>query len=182
MTSDVEKWLAALPEKSIQDELSTLREQIAEIQQRIEVREQALAIKRALASEEVEDEAPETEREASGQVPAADTDRPRVGAVNPPFRGREAIRQIIRSLPHRTEWTIPDMLSAIHERGWTANTHSVQVNLSRMHREGELGKAGTGIYVVPPANGASYSGNRSTSTLEDLLTSGGGGVTALDMR
>jgi hypothetical protein len=91
--------------------------------------------------------------------------------VNPPFRGREAIRQIIKLTPNRTEWTIPDMLAAILGRGWTANTHSVQVNLSRMHREGELGKAGTGVYVVPQATDAQ---NGPTGTLDDFLVPNNG--------
>lgn len=173
MTSDVEKWLAALPEKSIQDELLDLREQGAEIQGRIEVREQALAIKRSFSSENTPTEEDPTEREASDRAPAADDDRPRPGirAVNPPFRGREAIRMIIKSTPNRVEWTIPDMLAAFHQRNWPANTHSVQVNLSRMHRDGELGKGGTGVYVVPQGEGEN---GRPTGTLDDFLVPNGG--------
>jgi len=171
MTSDVEKWLAALPEKSIEVELEKLRLEEREIQQRIAVREQALTIKRALSAEDAGDAdtvPPQRQRELSGQEPAVDGDRPMIGTVNPPMRGREAIRLIIKSTPNRTEWTIPDMLAAFHRRNWPANTHSVQVNLSRMHRDGELGKAGTGVYVVPQGNPAGEGGP--TGTLDDFLS------------
>lgn len=135
MTGDVEKWLKALPEKSIEEELEQLRGKAEAINRRIEVREQALAMKRSFGSEE---------------PPPVEAHRPnRVSPMNPPFRGREAIRRVIASEPNRQTWTIPEMLDAILKRGWTANTHAVQVNLSRMYRDGELEKGGTGVYVVP---------------------------------
>jgi hypothetical protein len=135
VTTDVEKWLEALPEKAIEGELDQLRQEAAELQRRIEVREQALAVKRSFSIEPLQDE-----------LQAAIFSR-RYSAK--PFRGRAAIRKVIEQNPKHQKWTIPEMLAALHERGWTANTHSVQVNLSRMHRDGELGKDGTGVYVVP---------------------------------
>lgn len=136
MTGKVEKWLQALPEEAIQTELENLRNEALDLQRRIEVREQALTMKRALS----EEASPEPDLESLFPVRPTSNG----GEVK---RGRDAIRTIIAALPHRTEWSIPDMLAAMHERGWPANTHSVQVNLSRMYRDGELTKHGTGIYV-----------------------------------
>jgi hypothetical protein len=167
MTSDVEKWLAALPEKSIETELEELRLKEREIQNRIAVREQALTIKRSLSAESdgEDSDASPVEREASGQVPAAESDRPAIGVVNPPMRGREAIRQIIKLSSNRVEWTIPDMLAALHQRNWPANTHSVQVALSRMFKDGELGRVSPGVYIVPDH----ASNGRAAGTLDDFL-------------
>jgi len=143
--SEVEKWLKKLPEKSIEKELDQLRQEAQSINKEIEIREQALQMKRSFVTEaqQLSGTASEIGQMAGG-----------VRALNPPFLGREAIRRVIAETPGRKAWTIPDMLAAIHRRGWTANTHAVQVNLSRMYRDGELGKAAKGIYLVPdgPSN------------------------------
>ena len=96
--------------------------------------EQALAVREAFSgplTEDAEEEKP-SEKPLGGRA----------------LRGREAIRRVIAETPEIEAWTIPEMLAAIHARGWTANAHAVRVNLSRMFRDGELGKAGTGIYTV----------------------------------
>jgi hypothetical protein len=135
MTDDLEKWVEAIPAQTIESELDELRRTRRTIDQKIEVREQALAMKRAFAGER-----------ADGLGQSGET---KVIAVNPPLRGREAIRRVLAATPEKGTWTIPEMLKAIHDRGWIANTHAVQVNLSRMYRDGELSKAGTGIYCRP---------------------------------
>jgi hypothetical protein len=141
MTSELEKWVKAIPETTILGELDELRQERQDIDQKIEVREQALEMKRSFASESGGDDVPE-----AGQPSA-----PLVRAVSPPFRGREAIRKVLNATQEKDTWTIPEMLDAILKRGWTANTHAVQVNLSRMYRDGELSKVGTGIYCRPDA-------------------------------
>ncbi len=140
MRSEVETWLSALPEVAIEAELTELRQEAQELERRIEVREQALSMKRALSAE----------------TGASDEDLAILFPIRQKpngqgKRGRDAIRHIVATTDRR-EWSIPDMLAAIHERGWIGNTHSVQVNLSRMHRDGEFGKNGMGIYVVPDAS------------------------------
>jgi hypothetical protein len=143
MSNEVEKWLESLPEKTIEGELDDLRRERHGIDQRIEVREQALAMKRALA------------RESDGGAEGDDRPQPsRIRAMNPPIRGREAIRKVIAATPEKETWTIAEMRRAIVDRGWIANTHAVQVNLSRMYRDGELSKAGTGIYCLPGRRGS----------------------------
>jgi hypothetical protein len=138
MSTEIEKWLKSLPEKTIEGELDELRRERQSIDQKIEVREQALAMKRSFASENGD----EAQGEDSPKTPG-------IRAMNPPFRGREAIRKVLVATPEKETWTIPEMLKAIQDRGWTANTHTVQVNLSRMYRDGELSKTGTGIYCRP---------------------------------
>jgi hypothetical protein len=140
VTSELEKWVKAIPEKTIEGELDALRQEREDVDQKIEVREQALAMKRAFASEG------EAEPEQTPEPPSPMSIR---RDLSPPFRGREAIRKVMAATPEKETWTIPEMLKAILDRGWTANTHAVQVNLSRMYRDGELSKAGTGIYCRP---------------------------------
>jgi hypothetical protein len=142
MPSEIEKWVESVPEEAIEEELDQLRRQALAINRRIEVREQALAIKRSFASVDAHSVPADNAGNSGRHLPGA---KP----TNPPFRGRDAIRRVIAQTPARRNWTIPDMLDAIHKRGWTANTHAVQVNLSRMYRDGELEKDGVGIYAVP---------------------------------
>jgi hypothetical protein len=138
MTGKVEKWLESLPEESIEVELDELRHQAKEINRAIEIREQALGMKRTFTNERLDPR--------RGNWPVRQT---RVFEASPPFRGRDAIRQVIRETPEKRTWTISEMLEAILRRGWTGNTHSVQVNLSRMYRDGELDKESVGVYAVP---------------------------------
>jgi hypothetical protein len=138
MTTEVEKWLEALPEELIEAELEDLRGEVRELNRRIELREQALAMKRTFSNGRGD--------QARGNWPVQQT---RAFPANPPFRGRDAIRQVMRETPGKRTWTISEMLEAILKRGWTGNTHSVQVNLSRMYRDGELDKDGVGVYAVP---------------------------------
>lgn len=138
MTTEVERWLESLPEESIEAELEELRRQAHEINRGIEIREQALAMKRTFTNER--------HGQPRGNWPVRQT---RVFEASPPFRGRDAIRQIIQETPAKRTWTIAEMLEAILKRGWTGNTHSVQVNLSRMYRDGELDKESVGVYAVP---------------------------------
>jgi hypothetical protein len=140
MTSELEKWVKAIPEKTIEGELDSLRKERQEVDQKIEVREQALAMKRVFASED----GVEPEQASEPQPPS-----PIRRDLNPPFRGREAIRKVLAATPEKETWTIAEMLKAILDRGWTANTHAVQVNLSRMYRDEELSKVGMGVYCRP---------------------------------
>jgi hypothetical protein len=111
---------------------------VQEINRAIEIRQQALAMKRTFNSERLDPR--------RGNWPVQQT---RVFEANPPYRGRDAIRQVFKEIPEKRTWTISEMLDAILKRGWTGNTHSVQVNLSRMYRDGELDKEGIGVYTVP---------------------------------
>jgi|GEM_PF-4071169 len=138
MTDEVEKWLESLPEESIEAELEQLRHKAKEINRGIEIREQALTMKRTFTHERRD--------QARGNWPVRQT---RVFSPNAPFRGRDAIRKVIEETPEKRRWTISEMLEAILQRGWTGNTHSVQVNLSRMYRDGELDKESVGVYLAP---------------------------------
>jgi hypothetical protein len=138
MTTEVEKWLKSLPEESIEAELEQLRRDAQEINRGIEIREQALAMKRTFTDER--------RGQPRGNWPVRQS---RNFARNAPFRGRDAIRQILSETPEKRTWTIAEMLEAILRRGWVGNTHSVQVNLSRMYRDGELDKESVGVYAVP---------------------------------
>ncbi|HWC48979.1 MAG TPA: hypothetical protein VG448_08880 [Solirubrobacterales bacterium] len=138
MTDEVEKWLESLPEESIEAELEELRNQVSGINRAIEIREQALAMKRTFANERLDPR--------RGNWPVRQT---RVFEASAPFRGRDAVRQVIRETPEKRTWTISEMLEAILKRGWAGNTHSVQVNLSRMYRDGELDRESVGVYAVP---------------------------------
>jgi hypothetical protein len=132
MSDLVDRWFAAMPEEAIRAELQQLESERDELERRIEVRRQAIALKRALKPEV--------------RLPPSQLDAPAENGE--PLRGRRAIREVLNANQHIRRWRIPDMLEAIRDRGWIANTHSVQVNLSRMYRDGELGKEGNGVYVV----------------------------------
>lgn len=140
MSIKIEKWLKALPVKSIEKELDELRRERQDIDQKIEVREQALAMKRSFS---------EGSGEASAKREHGPLTSPSIRAINPPFRGREAIRKVLAATPEKETWTIAEMLRAILDRGWPTNTHAVQVNLSRMYRDGELSRVGVGLYCQP---------------------------------
>lgn len=144
MPKRVEKWVEALPVELIEEELEELREQARAIQRQIRAREQALEMKRSFDEENA--------GRSDTPVEVVDTGLRTRMLTPPPFRGREAVRKVIEQTPDRSKWTIPEMLAAIQKRGWIANTHAVQVNLSRMFRDGELEKDGVGVYVVPGRN------------------------------
>jgi hypothetical protein len=134
---ETDKWIAALPAETIERELDEMRNQRYVVEQKIQMLELALSLATMGAAKE------------KGSQPQENRRPPGIGSMSQPLRGREAIRRVIAATPEKDTWTIPEMLKAILDRGWAANSHAVQVNLSRMFRDGELTKAGTGIYCVP---------------------------------
>jgi hypothetical protein len=66
------------------------------------------------------------------------------------LRGRRAILTVMRERPRRI-WAIPEVHEVLLERGWVdgEDTHTTQVNMSRLYRERKLRKHGTGRYLLP---------------------------------
>jgi hypothetical protein len=134
-SSAFERWVEKMPASEVEADLGRLQAEQFELQAQIDVLRKALQLKKVSAFRQGH----EPRRVDSAQGPPAD------GAGR---RGRDAVRAIIRANPEKDEWNISEMLEALRERGWPANVHSVGVNLSRMYRDGELGRPEYGRYTV----------------------------------
>lgn len=127
----------------IRGELRELRDERTTLDAIIALYEQALAYK------EQRGEADEHEESGSMEHQPHERSAPN-GEIK---RGRDAVRAVITSEPAGKHWRIPDVVKALHARGWPGNDHSVQVALSRMRRSGELERPDMGVYRLPVREG-----------------------------
>jgi hypothetical protein len=66
-------------------------------------------------------------------------------------RGREAVRLAVGERPGHI-WTLPEIVSELHERGWLTNRKATEVAVHRMVNTGEARRVGHGVYEFPAAS------------------------------
>jgi predicted nuclease with TOPRIM domain len=155
--SELDRWIHELREDELQKRLRDLDARIEEIdeQNRSLLREKAaLTVEREQSQEALNFK--QRWLEIAERVAIMQTIPSFVDGSQPqeekPRRGKDSIRALLRQFPRETEWTAPRVLEELVKRGWAErdDTHAVQVNLSRMAREGELHRPSRGVYRLPP--------------------------------
>jgi hypothetical protein len=154
LIAELDDWLDRFPEREVEQRLTSLEQQrVALLNRHTEIENELQAIGQEIAKAS---EALTMKRrwDELTLMRAAMGDAGKRSA--PILRGREAILRVMQDDPVRVNWTIGDVHSALLERGWVngTDTHTTQVNLSRMFRKGQIARPVQGIYrLLTPDNG-----------------------------
>lgn len=172
--SELDRWIQELREEELQKRIRDLDARIAELREsEHELRREraALTVEREQSQEALDFKQrwlDIAQRVAMLQTPVSGFDDGR-DPDEKPRRGRDSVRALMRNFPRETEWTAPRVLEELVKRDWADrdDTHAVQVNLSRMAREGELDRPARGVYRLPPVK-AEGQGTASAAPLSIL--------------
>lgn len=154
--SRIDLWLADFPAGEVDNEIERLNTRLEEIQHEIDDLQAehgvlALELAKAEQAKMFYIHLRGIEESRDRVVMAAEVKAPRL-------RGKSAVMAIFRQGPPDMALRADDVRELMIERAWMdpgEDTHSIQVALSRLAREGRLERARQGVYRLPTSDQAS---------------------------